>query len=569
MHSSSLWIVLQRMRLPFTIIVITYVIAMVGLLLIPGVDDKGNEYHLSIFDAFYFITYTATTIGFGEIPYPFTHAQKIWVSISIYLTVLGWFYGIGNLVTLLQDKLFLNEIARARFIRSVRNIKEDFVIILGYNDTTSVIIKKMIDSNMRVVVIEKDEQRADYLNLEGFVPHVPVLIADAHSTLSLEFAGIKSPHCKGIISLFESNALNMRVTLASRILNPYIKIAVRSSTNNETSNLLDAGANIVENPLEIITYQIQMALRSPSLFKIENWLYNIDTLDGKTFTIPKEDILICGYGRLGQSIYKMFKENHIEPTIIESSRDIVTQSVAKGMDNIICGNAEDKHLLENVHTDKMKLVIVATNDDTTNLSIVSTIKRINKKVLIIVRENELADFSIFSSAKIDHIFLPSEILINKTTNAIINPLSDKMIRLITHRDEPWGQLLLSRLIKCIHNNPITYELQLNKTEAIQAYTHMKEGKVLKLGDLKRSRRDRNQNNNLVPLLIVRGEEEIILPEWDIELQVNDQLLLACDENTKNDIEYIVNNMYEFHYIITGQENKSFREFVKKNLKRMK
>lgn len=568
MNSSSLWIVLQRMRLPFTIIVIAYVIAMVGLLIIPGVDDKGDEYYLSIFEAFYFITYTATTIGFGEIPYPFTHAQKIWVSISIYITVLGWFYGIGTLVTLLQDRLFLNEIARARFVRAVRNIKEDFVIILGYNDTTSIIIKKMIDANMRVVVIEIDQKRADYLNLEGFVPHVPILVADAHSITSLESAGIKSLYCKGIISLFESNALNMRVTLASRILNPYVKIAVKSSTDNETSNLLDAGANIVENPLAIITYQIQMALKSPSLFKIENWLYNIDTLDGKTFTIPKDNILICGYGRLGQSVYKMFSKNGIEPSIIEIDMDIVTQSISKGMSNIICGNAEDKHLLENVRTQDMKLVVVATNDDTTNLSIVSTIRRINKKALIISRENELADFSIFSNAKIDHIFLPSEILINKTTNAIINPLSDKMIRLLTQKDEQWGQLLLSRLMKNIHNDPITYELNLNKSEAIEAYEYIKKAKSLKLSDLRRSRRDRNQNNNIIPLLIVRGDEDIILPDWDLELKINDQLLFACDENGKTDIEYIVNNMYEFHYIINGEEQKSFRNFIKKRIERL-
>ena len=98
MNNSSLWIILQRMRLPFTIIVITYAIAMIGLLMIPGVDDKGNTYYLSIFDAFYFISYTATTIGFGETPYPFTYPQKMWVSVSIYLTVLGWFYGIRSLI---------------------------------------------------------------------------------------------------------------------------------------------------------------------------------------------------------------------------------------------------------------------------------------------------------------------------------------------------------------------------------------------------------------------------------------------------------------------------------------
>ena len=553
------------MRLPFTIIVLTYAIAMVGLLMIPGIDDKGNIYHLSIFDAFYFISYTATTIGFGETPYPFTYAQKMWVSASIYLTVLGWFYGIGTLVSLLQDKLFLSEIARAKFVRSVNRIKEDFVIILGYNETTSEIIRKMIDDNMRVVVIEKEQQRVDYLNLEGFIPHVPVLVADVHSPISLECAGIKSIHCKAIISLFESNLLNMRVTLASRILNPHIKIAVRSSTDIETSNLLDAGANIVENPLEIISYQIKMALNSPSLFKLENWLYNIDTLDCKTFSIPKEKIMICGFGRLGKSVYSVFTNNGIQPVVIEINMDVVTESIAKGLDTIVCGNAEDRILLEKLNIKDMNLVIVATNDDTTNLSIVSTIRSVNRHTMIIARENELSDFSIFSNARIDHIFLPSEILIHKTTNAIINPLSEQLIRHLQLKDEEWGQQLLSKLIKNININPITFELNINKNEAIELFHYLSnsENKVT-LNDIRKSRRDRNQFNNIVPLLITRCGEDILLPPCDIELQIGDRILLACDENSQDDVEYIVNNVYEFHYIMTGQDKNYLNKFISRS-----
>lgn len=565
MNNSSLWIILQRMRLPFTIIVISYSIAMTGLLIIPGVDDQGNTYHLSIFDAFYFISYTATTIGFGETPFPFTYPQKMWVSASIYLTVLGWFYGIGTLVSLLQDKIFLSEIARAKFVRSVNRIKEDFVIILGYNETTSEIIKKMIDDNMRVVVIEKEQQRVDYLNLEGFIPHVPVLVADVHSPISLECAGIKSIHCKGIISLFESNLLNMRVTLASRILNPHIMIAARSSTDIETENLLDAGANIVENPLQIISYQIKMALNAPSLFKLENWLYNIDALDCKTFSIPKEKIIICGFGRLGKSLYNIFFKNGIQPTIIEIDTDVVTEAIAKGIDHVICGNAEDRVLLEKLNIKDTNLIIVGTNDDTTNLSIVSTIRSVNKHTMIIARENELSDFSIFSNAKIDHIFLPSEILIHKTTNAIINPLSDKLIRLLQLKDEQWGQQLLSRLIKKINVNPITFELNINKTEAVELYTYLsKSENSITLNEIRRSRRDRYQFNNIVPLLITRCGEDIVLPPYDTELLIGDRVLLACDENSQEDVEYIVNNVYEFHYIMTGQDKKYLNKFISRS-----
>lgn len=563
MNNSSLWIVLQRMRLPFTVILITYAVAMIGLLIIPGMDDNGNPYQMTIFDAFYFVSYTATTIGFGETPYPFTYPQRMWVSVSIYITVLGWFYGIGTLVSLLQDRLFLNEIARAKFKRSIKNIKEDFVIILGYNDTTSEIIKKMTDNNIRIVVIEKEQQRADYLNLEGFVPHVPVLVADVHSTTSLEYAGILSFYCKGIISLFESSALNMRVTLASRILNPNVQIAVRSNSENETANLLDAGANIVENPLQIICYQIQMALNTPSLFKIENWLYSINTLDVKTFSIPNQDIVICGFGRLGESVYNMFVSNGITPVVIEIDMDKVTYAISKGIDTIICANAEDKYLLEQIKLKDKKLVIVATNDDTTNLSIVSTIKTITKDILIVSRENELSDFSIFLNAKIDHIFIPSKILINKTANAISNPLSDRLIRLITSKDEKWGQSLLVKLVKRIGINPLKYELNINKEESYEIYNYLlnKENK-LTLKRLGSSRRDRNQNNNIMTLLIVRDNSDILLPEEEFELKIDDKILFACDENAIEDLEYIANNTYEFHYITTGIEKKNFISFRK-------
>lgn len=564
MNNSSLWIVLQRMRLPFIVIVLTYAVAMIGLLIIPGIDNNGNVYHMKIFDAFYFVTYTATTIGFGELPYAFTHVQKIWVSVSIYITVLGWFYGIGALVSLLQDKLFLSEIAIAKFKRSVKNIKDDFVIILGYNDTTSVIIKKLLNANMRVVVIEVDQIRANYLLLEGFTPTVPVLVKDAHNSVALEMAGIKSIYCKGIISLLESNILNLRITLASKILNPHIKIAVRSTTDDETGNLLDAGANIVENPFAIISYRIQMALNGPSLYKLENWLDKIYTLDAKNFSIPNENIIICGYGRFGESLNNMFISHGIFPNIIEQDEQIVKTAQNNGVLNIIHGNAEDKFFLSQANIKEANLIFIGTNNDTTNLSIVSTVKKMNKKTIIIARENELSDFSIFAHAKIDHIFLPSRILIHKTTNAVINPLCNRMIRVITTKDEAWGKHLLALLTKQINTNPITFELSVDKDEAVEIYKYLKGLNKINLSELRKSRRNRNQNNNIIPLLVVRDNEDIVLPDWSFELEVDDKILFACDENAKNDLEYIANNIYEFHYIITGEEKTHFTKIFKKH-----
>ena len=74
---------------------------------------------MGFFDAFYVMSYTASTIGFGEIPYPWTYNQRMWVTISIYLTVIGWAYAIGSLLSLLQDRAFRSALALQHFSRKV------------------------------------------------------------------------------------------------------------------------------------------------------------------------------------------------------------------------------------------------------------------------------------------------------------------------------------------------------------------------------------------------------------------------------------------------------------------
>ena len=77
--SDILFLILRRLRAPLITLIIVYAISVGGLALIPGVDGDGVRRPLSIFHAFYVMSYTATTIGFGEIPYPFTDAQRLWV----------------------------------------------------------------------------------------------------------------------------------------------------------------------------------------------------------------------------------------------------------------------------------------------------------------------------------------------------------------------------------------------------------------------------------------------------------------------------------------------------------
>ena len=78
-RGAAMWLLLLELRTPLITLIVAYSISVLGLVLIPGSTPEGVAYRLSFLDAFYLVSYTATTIGFGETPYPFTSSQKQWM----------------------------------------------------------------------------------------------------------------------------------------------------------------------------------------------------------------------------------------------------------------------------------------------------------------------------------------------------------------------------------------------------------------------------------------------------------------------------------------------------------
>ena len=544
------------MRKPFLVIIVTYTISIIGFLFIGGKDSSGNFYQMTMFDAFYFVSYTATTIGFGEIPYAFTYPQRIWVTISTFLTVLGWFYSIGTLVSLLQDKLFLQELERARFLKQIKNLNEKFIIILGYNQITRKIIIKAIEQGIRAVVIEKDSLKIEKLMLENFTPTIPVLFSESFNVRVLESAGLKKKNCKAIVSLFDDDALNLKITLISKTLNKSVKVAVKSTTINQTENLKDLDAQIIVNPFSIISSEIKMALTAPNLFKLEKWLYKIDDLSANLPTFPKGLYVICGYGRMGAKIFEKLDKNNVEVKFIEINKERNKQLSEDEKNYVTFGDADDRELLEEIGIKDAVVIIAATNDDTTNLSILATARKLNPNIITMARENDLADDFLFRSAKVNHIFTPSKILVNKITNALMNPLCDEFLKSIIKENNEWATKLVTRLVKEIDENPLVMAIEINFENTPEIYKYLSEKNALNLKILSTSLHNNSQNNNIVPLLLQRENDIILLPSWENEIKLDDKILLACDEHAKNDMEYICQNIYEFYYALTGKEKQT-------------
>ncbi|HEY5877816.1 MAG TPA: ion channel, partial [Nakamurella sp.] len=83
--TNTIFIVMRRMRAPLITLIVIFSVTVVGMSVIPAEDPEGRPYHMTIFESLYFMSYTASTIGYGELPYPFNANQRMWATISIYL----------------------------------------------------------------------------------------------------------------------------------------------------------------------------------------------------------------------------------------------------------------------------------------------------------------------------------------------------------------------------------------------------------------------------------------------------------------------------------------------------
>jgi voltage-gated potassium channel len=564
MNNSALWIVLHRMRAPLLVLIITYSVSIIGFLLIDGIDDDGNIYRMTIFDSFYVVTYTATTIGFGEIPYAFTPAQRIWMSMIVYATVMGWFYSLGTLITLLQDKLLLSQLAQVKFEKYVKKLNQNFLIVLGYNYISSEIIKKAIASGVRVVVIERDEKKVNELNLENYTPHVPCLIADVHDPKALQKAGINLKYCKAVIALFENDELNLRVALTTKLLNKNVKLAVKSTTHNHAEDLKDLGVEVVENPFEIISELIQMALCDSNMKVLQMWLYRSERLRLNTPNLPKGKYIVCGFGRMGKILYKILKDNNIDVTFIEPSKKALRGVPQEIKNEIITGSADDKELLIEAGIEKAVVIIASTNNDTQNLSILTSAKKINPDIFTIARENEVEDLSVFNNAKINLVFIPARVLINKTTNYLIAPYSSRFLELVKKDNNPLlSQKIVTKLHEEINSNPKTFGLKITQNDAYAVHRYLTvKNATITLDIFYRSLINREFKNKIVALILIRDDEEYLLPKSDMIIEEDDKILFACDDIAYQDVLDIANNIYEFHYAYSGKEKNTLTKIFK-------
>ena len=551
--SAAVFLVLRRMRVPLITLVLVFTVSVFGLTLVPGQDADGQPLRMTIFDAFYFMSYTATTIGFGELPHAFTHAQRLWVVVCIYLTVVAWAYAIGALLTLLQDRAFRQALSVQHFERKVRRISEPFLIVAGYGQTGAVIVQSFDVLGRQLVVLDTSAEKIEALDLMSYRGDVPGLVADVRSPHQLRRAGLESPQCEGVLALTDDDEANLAVAMAVALLRPDVPVVARTVSPTIAHRMRAFGSPIVINPFDRFGEHLLLSLRSPASYRLMTWLEA-----GPGADLPPEGHpprtgrwIVCGYGRFGHAVTADLRRAGLEVTVVERQADLAQAARDDGV-AVVEGDGTEEGVLAQADPAEAVGVVAGTDNDTTNLSLADAARDLNPDLFVIGRRNLPGNALLYAAMDLDAVLVPTELVAHEAYAHLSTPLLWRFLQEMPAKGDDWAEELTATMVeRCGEHLADLWKVRLTPSEAPALQRWLSEGAVT-VADLLRSPDDREQSLDAVVLLLQREDRSILTPDAATVLQPGDQLLLAGRPTSRRgmDMTLIVEPVCD--YVVTGQ-----------------
>lgn len=549
-HHSIFFLIMRRLRAPLILLVVIMAISVLGLTLVPGVDSEGNVHYLGFFHALYFMSYTATTIGFGEIPYAFSNEQRLWVMVCIYMSVIGWAYTVGTVFSLLSDRSLQQAIRTQRFLRAVARLGEPFYLICGYGETGRLICGALDRLGYRAVVVEIDEDKIGEVELHSYHADVPALAADAASPEILKFAGLAHPNCMGVIALTNDDSANLAIAIAARLLAPRLPALCRAESPEATANMASFGTRHIINPFEKFGEYLALALHSPGAWHLLSWLTGLPGTTVKRHRDPpRGEWILCGHGRFGRMMVQALDQEAVPVTIIDR------QPAEEFGHRWVQGDGTGQAALELAGVRRAVGIVAATSNDVDNLSIAVTARELNPNLFVVVRQNLYTNHALFDAFESDLNVVPSEIVAHECLAILTTPLLVPFLNEIKRRDDAWCTHVLNRLTcRFDWTVPAVWSARINLSNAPALYRALMHGTTITLGALLRAPYDRASELPCEVLYLYRDDgDNIVMPPERTEIRAGDELLLVGRRHARAELEMTFSNEHTLDYVLTGED----------------
>ena len=147
----------------------------------------------------------------------------------------------------------------------------------------------------------------------------------------------------------------------------------------------------------------------------------------RTMEKLKNHVIICGYGRMGQTLAAELAENDVPFVVIDRDEERVAQIEADGFLGVR-GDASDENILERVGIGRAATLATVLPQDALNVFITLTARNIAPDVRIIARGEQLSTEKKLIHAGADEVILPATIGALRIAHSIVEPTVASLMR---------------------------------------------------------------------------------------------------------------------------------------------
>ena len=177
----------------------------------------------------------------------------------------------------------------------------------------------------------------------------------------------------------------------------FVLIALASQVNLlplDVASLL-LGAGVIS--MAVTPYMVDNARKWASKFTKEQHKGTDELNELPEQTELENHVIICGFGRIGQTVSRFLKQEKIDFVAIDIDPLRTTKAREAG-ENVLFGSSSQAELLEAAHLDKARLVVIAFGEDKKSIEITQKVRSLAPNVPILVRTRNDAQLDALKDA---------------------------------------------------------------------------------------------------------------------------------------------------------------------------
>jgi voltage-gated potassium channel len=146
----------------------------------------------------------------------------------------------------------------------------------------------------------------------------------------------------------------------------------------------------------------------------------------------RQQFILCGYGRVGQEIARVFKEEGAPFVIIENNQDIIARAEKDGY-LYVFGDAASDEILKEAGIERARGLVVAVDDDADSLYITLSARQLRPDLFIAARTGSAEAEAKLKKVGADRVISPSRIGAERMAMLSLRPAVIDFVDTVAYR----------------------------------------------------------------------------------------------------------------------------------------